>query len=247
MYSLESWQIALLHLVPVLGLTLALAFFAWGMRSVTGAGALAGVVLTTVLCLGAGAAALLPVFTVFLFTIASTRVGRRRKERYGTAERGYGRSAPQIFANLGAAAICASPLVLVDHPYYLLLAGASAALAEAAGDTVSSELGQVLGGTPRLITTLQRVAPGTDGGVTTAGTVTSFAAAALVCLACQWAGLLLPNFYWPVVCCAFFGTVVDSLLGATLERPGRLGNNAVNFTSSAFASALAIAVLYFQY
>jgi uncharacterized membrane protein len=46
-----------------------------------------------------------------------------------------------------------------------------------------------------------------------------------------------------VLSAAFFGTIVDSLLGATLERPGRLGNNAVNFTSTAFSAALAITVL----
>jgi uncharacterized protein (TIGR00297 family) len=247
MYFLHGWQIALIHLVPIIGLTLALAFFAWGMRSVTGAGAMAGVFLTAVLCLAAGAGALLPICTLFLFTIASTRMGRRKKERFGTAERGHGRNAPQIFANLGVAAMCAAPLIFVDHPYHLLLAGASAALGEAAGDTVSSELGQVLGGRPRLVTTLRRVSPGVDGGITVAGTAFSFAAAALVCLTCEWAGLLLPRFYWPVVCCAFFGTVLDSLLGATLERPDRLGNNAVNFTSSAFSAFVAIAALFFQY
>ena len=45
---------------------------------------------------------------------------------------------------------------------------------------------------------------------------------------------------------AFLGTLLDSLLGATLERPGRLGNNAVNFTSTAFSAALAILVLFLR-
>jgi len=250
MNVLQSWQMilqsTLLQLVPAIGLSFALAFFAWGLRTVTAAAALAGVFLTIVLCLAAGNAALLPVIAVFLLTVVSTRIGRRKKERLGTAERRRGRGARQIFANLSVAALCAAPLIFVSHPRYILLAGASAALAEAAADTVSSELGQTFGRSPRLITTLQRVVPGQDGGITIAGTLFALAAAAIVCLACQWAGLLLPRFYPTVFSAAFFGTLVDSLLGATLERPGRLGNNSVNFTSTAFAAALAIAVLALQ-
>ncbi len=243
----QSWQIILpstiLQLVPAIGLCLALAFFAWGLRAVTAAAALAGVFLTVVFCLAAGNAALLPVAAVFLLTVISTRIGRRKKERLGTAERRRGRGARQIFANLSVAVLCAAPLLFLSHPRYILLAGAAAALAEAAGDTVSSELGQTFGQRPRLITTLQRVSPGQDGGITIAGTLFALAAAAIVCGACQWADLLLPRFYPTVLSAAFFGTLVDSLLGATLERPGRLGNNSVNFTSTAFSAAFAIAVL----
>jgi uncharacterized protein (TIGR00297 family) len=250
MNVLQSWQIILqstiLQLVPAIGLSLALAFFAWGLRTVTAAAALAGVFLTVVLCLAAGNAALLPVAAVFLLTVVSTRIGRRKKERLGTAERRRGRGVLQILANLSVAALCAAPLLFVSHPRYILLAGASAALAEAAGDTVSSELGQTFGQSPRLITTLQRVTPGQDGGITIAGTLFALAAAAIVCAACQWADLLLPQFYPTVLSAAFFGTLLDSLLGATLERPGRLGNNSVNFTSTAFSAALAIAVLALQ-
>src|ERR1019366_1116992 len=47
-------QSAILPLVPAIGLSLALAFFAWGLRAVTAAAALAGVVLTVVLCVAAG-------------------------------------------------------------------------------------------------------------------------------------------------------------------------------------------------
>jgi hypothetical protein len=62
-----------------------------------------------------------------------------------------------------------------------------AALAEAAADTVSSEIGQVLGGRPRMITNLRAVEPGSDGAVSVAGTVAGLVAAAIVAGAGSWA------------------------------------------------------------
>jgi len=243
----QSWQTAIPQLLPAVGLSVALAFCAWGLRAVTATAALTGVVLTVVLCLGAGPTALFPILIVFLLTFVTTRVGHRRKERIGTAERRRGRGPLQILANVGVAAICAAPLMFVSHGRYILLAGASAALAEAAGDTVSSELGQAFASNPRLITTWRRVAPGQNGGITFIGTLFSFCAIIVTCTACEWSNLLLDQFYWTVCAGAFFGTIVDSLLGATLERPGRLGNNGVNFTSTAFSAALVIATLFLQH
>ena len=242
----QSWQLANPQQFPTAGLVVALALLAWGLNAVTVGAALTGIFLTLVLCLAAGPAALLPVFTLFLLTLVTTHIGRRKKERLGTAEPRRGRGARQILANVGVAAICAAPLIFVGHARFILLAGASAALAEAAGDTVSSELGQAFGGNPRLITTWRKVTPGQDGGVTFAGTILALAAIIVVCFGCEWANLLIPRFYWTVLAAAFFGTLVDSLLGATLEAPDRLGNNSVNFSSSAFAAALAIGVLFLQ-
>jgi uncharacterized protein (TIGR00297 family) len=244
MTDFPSWHSTLPALLPAIGLPLALALFAWGLRAITAAAALTGAFLALILCLAAGPIALLPLLAVFLLTYFSTRIGRRRKERLGTAERRRGRGALQVLANVAAAAICAAPLLRFPHPRFILLAGASAALAEAAGDTVSSELGQAFAGRPRLITNLRRVAIGSDGAITIPGTLFAFAAAAFVCLTCQWANLLLPEFYWTVLFAAFLGTLLDSLLGATLERPGRLGNNAVNFTSTSFSAILAMLIVF---
>lgn len=246
----QSWQIAIPQLVPAIGLLMAFALLARGLRAVTTGAALTGSLLTFILFLAAGPAALVPVILVFLLTLITTRIGRSKKERLGIAgssnERCHGRGPLQILANLGVAAICAAPLIFTAHAAYILLAAASAALAEAAGDTVSSELGQIFGGTPRLITTWRKIAPGQDGGITIAGTILSLCAILLVCASSEWANLLLPRFYWSIASAAFLGTLVDSLLGATLERPGRLGNNSVNFSSSAFSAALAIAIVFFQ-
>jgi uncharacterized protein (TIGR00297 family) len=123
------------------------------------------------------------------------------------------------------------------------LAVGLAALAEAAADTVSSEVGQVLGGWPRMITTLRTVEPGTDGGVSLIGTLAGVAAAVVVAAAGTLALGGNSAMFWISCAGGVFGLFFDSLLGATLERRGWLNNDAVNFLSTASAAAFALGLL----
>ena len=223
------------RLLPVLSLTLAFALAAWGMRAVTFSGALAGFVVTALICLAAGLPAFFTVFTVFVLTFIATRLGYGRKQRLGAAEHHEGRRASQVYANLGVAALCAAPLIFVSGIRGLAL-GITAALAEAAADTVSSELGQAFNNRPLLLTTLQPVQPGTNGAISLVGTLTGITSAAIVAGVAIWTGLIYPHWFWLVVIGATLGMFFDSLLGATVEEPGGLNNDSVNFISSAFTA-----------
>ena len=244
MLLLLNWINANPHLLAATALVLAFALLAWGMRAVTALAAITGALLSLLICAATGPASLAPIITVFLLTVTSTRVGRAKKERMGTIENRRGRNARQILANVAVPAICTAPLLCFPYARYILMAAASAALAEAAGDTVSSELGQLFGRSPRLIINGRRVPVGSDGAITLAGVILALAAIALVAASCVWAGVLLPHFFLTAVAAAFAGTLLDSLLGATLERAGWIGNNSVNFASTAFAAASAILALF---
>jgi uncharacterized protein (TIGR00297 family) len=247
--------------VWVIGLSALFGLIMWKLRAATPAAAAAGALITASLMFSTGEfpyepwhTALIPTLAVSLLAFAATRIGRGWKERLGTAEARRGRSASQVVANLGMAALVASDPVnvwLLDsrwlprpaHAGVLLLAMPLAALAEAAADTVSSEIGQVLGGRPRMITTLRSVEPGTDGAVSVAGTLAGLVAAGIVAGAGSWAMRGDWTLFKLSCAGAVFGLLFDSLLGATLEKRGWLNNDAVNFLSTASASGIALAMM----
>lgn len=245
--------------VWTLGFSLLLALATWQLRAATPAAAATGAAITASLMYstlvfpyGPWHTALLPVLAVSLLAFAATRLGREKKERLGAAEGRDGRAAAQVAANLGLAALVSSEFAQSWFAGWFAGAGAAAppllvaalaALAEAAADTVSSEIGQVFGGRPRLLTTLRAVEPGTDGAVSAAGTLAGAAAAGVIAAVGAWA--LRGDLRMFAVSCAggVFGLLFDSLLGATVERSGWLNNDAVNFLSTGAAAGFALAVM----
>jgi uncharacterized protein (TIGR00297 family) len=174
---------------------------------------------------------------VFVLTYAATRFGRRRKERMGTAETRKGRRAAQVAANLGVAGYYASSLEPV------LFAAAIAALAEAAADTVSSEMGQALGGRTEMITSGERVAAGTDGAVSLRGTACGIGAAGFIAGLAVSLHAIDGRSGIVAFAAGCVGLFFDSVLGATVERKGWIGNDWVNLISTWVAAWLALHLL----
>jgi uncharacterized protein (TIGR00297 family) len=228
--------------LPAAVVAIGFAVVARTLGAVTDGGALMGVLVAFVLMLAAGLAGFVPLLTVFVITVLATRSGYARKQQLGVAERGPGRSTSQILANLGATTLCALPVIWLPQLSGILLTGAMAALAEAAADTASSEIGQATAGAAYMITDFREAPIGTNGAVSIVGTLAGCVAACVV----AWVSAFFQVVSWnwtPLIALAgIAGMFFDSVLGATWENSGKMGNDAVNFVSTVFAADLALTV-----
>lgn len=239
--------------VESLGISLALAAVVWRLRAGTAAAALVGAAICFVIVFAGGLVGggsvlrtgLPPLVAVFVLTFAATRVGRVRKTQAGLAESRSGRSAAQVIANLGVGGLTAGVGLLLRSREGVLLWSIPmlAALVEATADTVASEVGQAFGGRPMLLTSLRRVEAGTDGAVSVGGTAAGVLAAGVVAGIGMGSLGLAPSLAviaWVAGCA---GLLFDSVLGATVERQGWLGNDLVNFASTVFAAACSVGLV----
>jgi len=186
-----------------------------------------------------------PLILLVLLTGVGSKIGRKKKLEQGTAESAKGRSAVQVAANLGVAAIASAPAMQLyalnleavgGRHVDLIFAPALAAMAEVVADTLASEFGQLFPGKPRMITNFQAVEHGTDGALSIPGTLVGVAAAGLMAAVSVWSLGGGATMGWLIMAGAFVGFLVDSLLGATVERAGILRNDAVNFLSTVAAA-----------
>ncbi len=215
-----------------LALTIGFALTARLLRGVNTSGALAGAVAAFTIA-SRDLRMFWVLLVVFSVTFFATRIGSLRKRALKIAEAEHGRSASQVMANLGVATLVLAAPSLASG--YLL---ALAALAELAADTTSSEIGAAFSDTTFLITNGKRVQPGTDGGISLTGTVAGTIGALLIALCSAFLGLTPPGAVIAITCAAVGGMMVDSLLGATLERRGYLNNDTVNLLSTATAAGI---------
>jgi len=217
------------HFVTAVAITLAFALMGRLAHGVSTSGAIAGAVVAFLM-----ATRDLRLFwillVVFAMTLAATRLHGSRKKQLRVAESENGRSASQVMANLGIAS-----LIMAIPAFGIWQILALAALAEAAADTASSEIGTAFRGRTVLITTGKAVAPGIDGGISLNGTLAAMLAAAIIAACGLIFGLTTSAEAAVVTCAGTLGMLVDSILGATLERRGYLSNDLVNLmgTSSA--------------
>jgi uncharacterized protein (TIGR00297 family) len=198
---------------------------------------MAGGLACFALFVGAGPAAFAALVALFAMTWLATRAGYRRKLELGLAEQREGRNGRQVLANLAVAALAAVFFAATGNGAYLV--ALSAALAEAATDTVASEIGQSRQREARMITTWERVPAGIDGGITFPGTLAGAVAGVAIAVVAAAGGLLPASQIWIPMVAGFTGMLADSVLGATLQRRGWISNQEVNFVSTLAAAVLA--------
>lgn len=224
----------------MVALNIAVAVAGWGARAVTAAGAVTGALIGTVILIGAGVGGWVVLIATFLFAAVTTLLGHARKAAAGIAEERGGRRGPgNAIANTGIAALAAFVAAGLSDPTLAFVA-LVAALATSGSDTVASEVGKAWGRTTVLVTSLRRVPRGTTGAISLQGTMAGVVSAATLAATGAWLGLVPMSAVAIITGAATVASLLEGVLGATLEARGMLTNDAVNFVNSAMGAALAM-------
>ncbi len=241
--AIEASRAAMLSTLPVaIAINALVAWLGHRMRTVSMAGAIGGAIVGTIIYAGAGGGAWVLLLLTFVAASAASRLGLQRKVLLGIEEdRGGRRGAGNAIANCGVAALAAiAAATTTDHADALL--ALAAALTAGGSDTVASEIGKAFGRSTFLVTTLGRVKPGTPGAMSLEGTAAGLVAALALGAAGVPLGVIPATALFAVVIGATAGALIESALAATLEGPGILNNDMLNFINTAAAAVVAMAI-----
>lgn len=237
----------------------ALAIAGFAARSVNLSGMIGGFVLGSVLILQGGWQLYLVLIAFFIIGTLATKLGYASKAGRGLAqEEGGRRGFSHAFANAGAAALLAIA-ASVDASFSApLWFAAVAALATAAADTTASEIGQWIGRTAFLPSSLRPVPVGTEGAVSLEGTSAGVAAGSVVALL----GVALAVLYPPAILSkgllsvrplvllilltvsAFAGSYLESLIGSWNRKQLRpIPNGVMNFANTVMGAGMFLMLL----
>merc|ERR1711862_640163 len=117
-------------------------------------------------------------------------------------------------------------------------------LATKLSDTFASEIGKAYGKTTFLITTMERVPPGTEGAVSLEGTAAALVGAVLLPMYAYAAQLIPFNSIILATISAFLATFAESWIGAAIQNKKGfefMTNEVVNFVNTLIGASLFLA------
>jgi uncharacterized protein (TIGR00297 family) len=207
----------------IIGFILAstVAYLAHRTRSLNKSGALAAILVGTIVFGIGGWQWAVLLLTFFITSSGLSRAFRKRKADLSEKfSKGHERDAGQVFGNGGLATLFAALHAL--YPESILpWVGFAASLAAVNADTWATELGVLNPTPPRMITDLRKhVEKGTSGGISAFGTIASLLGSAIIALP---AVLLPPTGTLTTAHCVLIagaglaGSLFDSFLGATVQ------------------------------
>lgn len=175
----------------------------------------------------------------FIMGVWATSWKRSIKKHLTSPEENDGRrNTAQVLANGGVAFILAIITLMFPDLDKLMLVLMACSFSSATADTVSSELGMVYGKNFYNIITLKPDVRGDNGVISMEGTLLGIIGSAIIAiLYCTCTGWNISSALI-IIAAGSIGNIADSILGATLERNGFLGNNAVNFLNTLIAAAV---------
>lgn len=215
-----------------------LGFITYYRKSLDLFGSAVMIIMGIIIIFSAGANWLFLIVLFLIMSLLATKYSKKYKMSLGEFE---GRRTSKNVISNGVVAC----FMAAFGGYYLpFVGGFIGAIATATSDTLASEIG-VLDAHPRLITTLQKVDPGTNGAVSVLGTAIGIVGAAIIGIAAYLLGIL-PDPVIAVVVSIISGTVgcfMDSILGAVLENRHVINNEHVNLIATIVGALVGIILM----
>ena len=231
-----------MRMILAVSLNLLLGLAAWRKRAVSVSGGVAGFFVGTVIFAFAGPSSWILMGLFFVSSSLLSKLGRSKKAAIEDIHiHGSRRVWVQVLANGLPAALMALLFARKGDPSWLI--GLATSFSVANADTWSSEGGVLSRGEPRLIIGLRRVPPGTSGAVSPWGFLFALFGGMLIGLGFAFLQLLsaaglrffsdlkLSWGFWDLVGWGFaigiaglLGSIIDSLLGASLQAQYRDGD-----------------------
>ncbi len=178
------------------------------------------------------------IYIVIFFTMAegiTLLFNKKHKQRNYTNIIG-NCSAAVIFLVLG---LVFSQLNLLD--YHLFILASIVSINAAFSDTFSSEIGKLSKIKPRLITNFKKVKKNTDGAITFLGIAGALLASFISSMFFYFIGYEI-TFIIVLFIGGILGSIIDSYVGAIIERKGIFNNNQTNFLATFIAGCLSILI-----
>jgi len=206
------------------------SYFAYRLKTADIPGLFSAALVGILLIVFAGISWFLIMLSFFVLGAAATRYKMEYKKSIRVEEeKGGVRGYINVFAN-GLVSVCAAVgFGLTQNPVFI--AAYLGSVATAAADTVAGEIG-VCSGKPLLITTLQPVPEGTNGGVTFTGEVAGLFGAIFIGACAVLLGVADFSLFVAAMIGGFIGTNLDSLLGELFENKHMWGNAGTNFLAT---------------
>ena len=215
-----------------------LGFVTYYRKSLDVLGSVVMIVMGIIIIFSAGANWLLLIVLFLVMSLLATKFSKKYKQSLGEFE---GRRTSKNVISNGVVAC----FMAAFGGYYLpFVGGFIGAIATATSDTLASEIG-VLDQHPRLITTFQKVDPGTNGAVSVLGTAVGIVGAAIIGIASYLLGIM-PNPLLAICVAIISGTVgcfMDSVLGAVFENRHLITNEHVHLIATIVGALVGILLL----
>ncbi|WP_394296260.1 TIGR00297 family protein [Methanobrevibacter oralis] len=214
-----------------------LGFITYKRKALDFLGSLVMIIMGIVIIFSAGINWLLLILIFLLLSLLATRYSKTYKRSLGEFEGR--RTSKNVISN----GIVACMMAAFGGYYLPFVGGFIGAIATATADTLASEIGVLH--QPRLITTFQKVDPGTNGAVSFLGTSVGIFGAVIIGV-CAFILGILENPFSAILVSAVSGTIgcfMDSFLGAIFERRNMLNNEHVNLLATITGAIIGILLI----